>query len=521
MRQKHLRILRIIISVFFLVFMSALFVDYREFIPVSYAKWVLYPQLIPSVISFITLPAALATGFLLILILTFLFGRVYCSAICPLGALQDVYAFLSKKFRIIKRYKFKKALDYLRYPFLGLTVVFLLFGSMLVLNLLDPYSSFGRIFSDLARPGVVTVNNLLAAQLEKMEVYFLFRVDMGLFTWQTIFIPIFTAVLIIWLSVYFGRLYCNTVCPVGTTLGLLSRLSLFRIKMDRLSCTRCGKCAFVCKSNCIDIKNFKVDFSRCVACYNCITACEYNAIKYEPAYARKPVNAELSADRSKRNFIGKSLLLGMALTGLKQKSTAQDHDNLPPGDIPNNRQHPVSPPGSVSLKHFTDRCTACHLCVTSCPTGVLQPSFLEYGISGIMQPHMDYSVEYCNYECTICSQVCPTGAIMPLTVDDKKLTQTGVVHLILDKCIVVTDNTACGSCSEHCPTQAVRMVPFQNGLTIPELNETVCIGCGACEYACPVRPYTAIYVEGNPIHQVAEQPQTESLEYREHEDFPF
>ncbi|MBN2480960.1 MAG: 4Fe-4S binding protein [Bacteroidales bacterium] len=520
MKQKHLRIFRIIISLLFLVFIAALFIDYREFIPASWTKWILYPQFVPSAISFITLPAALATGFLVILILTLLFGRVYCSTFCPLGTIQDVFAFFSKKFRIIKRYKFKKALDYLRYPFLGLTLVFLLSGSILILNLLDPYSTFGRIFSDLARPGVVAINNLLAAQMEKMEVYFLFRIDMGLFTWHTVFIPIFTAVLIIWLSVYFGRLYCNTICPVGTTMGLLSRLSLFRIKMDGLSCTKCGKCALVCKSNCIDIKHLKVDFSRCVACYNCIPACEYNAIKYEPAYSRK-TGIAAPADKSKRDFIGKSLLLGMALTGLNRKSTAQNQGTLLPGDIPNVKQHPVSPPGSLSLKHFTDRCTACHLCVTSCPTGVLQPSLLEYGLKGIMQPHMDYAVEYCNYECTICSQVCPTGAIMPLTVEDKKLTQTGVVHLILDKCVVVTDLTACGSCSEHCPTQAVRMVPYQNGLTIPEIHTEICIGCGACEYACPVRPHTAIYVDGNPVHQVAEPPQTESLEFDAHEDFPF
>jgi ferredoxin len=138
-----------------------------------------------------------------------------------------------------------------------------------------------------------------------------------------------------------------------------------------------------------------------------------------------------------------------------------------------------------------------------------------------MQPHMDYAVEYCNYECTICSEVCPTGAIMPLTVEDKKLTQIGKVNLILDKCVVITDDTACGSCSEHCPTQAVTMVPYNDELTIPEIRTDICIGCGACEYACPVRPYTAIFVDGNSIHQVAMTPEVEELDVEIHEDFPF
>jgi ferredoxin len=134
---------------------------------------------------------------------------------------------------------------------------------------------------------------------------------------------------------------------------------------------------------------------------------------------------------------------------------------------------------------------------------------------------MDYSVEYCNFECTKCGEVCPTGAILPLTVEDKKLEQIGQVHLIIEKCIVYTDNTACGSCSEHCPTQAVKMVPYKEALTIPETDSTICIGCGACEFACPVKPHTAIYVDGNKVHQVAQAPRIEQLEIQEQEEFPF
>lgn len=524
MSQKHLRTFRVFVSIVFLLLTAALFVDFREFIPVEWDQYILFPQFVPSLIRFITLPSFVAAGFLLILLLTLLFGRVFCSTFCPLGILQDVFSYLSKKVRIIKRYKFKRPMNYLRYPFLILSAFSLLFGSMLVLNLLDPYSSFGRIFSGMGRPLVVSFNNLLAKQLEKFDIYFLFRLDMGLFTWNTVFVPAITLALIIWLSAWFGRLYCNTLCPVGTSLGLLSRISLFRIKMDAGSCTQCGKCVFSCKSNCIDIKNLAVDFSRCVACYDCIPVCESHSISYKPVFPASPEKHR--TDTSKRDFMGKAMVTGLALAGIRKGSPAQDHTVLLPGDIPNNRQYPVSPPGSVSLEHFNDRCTACHLCVTACPTGVLQPSLMEYGLSGFMQPHMDFTVEYCNYECTICSQVCPTSAIMPMTVEDKKLTQTGQVNLILEKCVVVTDNTACGSCSEHCPTQAVTMIPYENAiydeeLTIPEIRPDYCIGCGACEFACPVRPYPAIFVDGHTVHKVAMAPQIEELDTETFEDFPF
>ncbi len=232
MKQVHLRYYRIFISIVFLVLITFLFVDFREMIPTVWADRILFLQFVPSLIRFISIPALAAVGFIAILILTALFGRVYCSAICPLGIFQDVFSRISKRLHLIKRYKYKKPMDYLRYPLLGLAVVFVLFGSLFVLNLLDPYSSFGRIFSDMVRPGLIVVNNWIAGLLEKFNIYSLARENLGLFTWKSVFIPATTLALIIWLSLYFGRLYCNSVCPVGTLLGLLSRISFFKIRMD-------------------------------------------------------------------------------------------------------------------------------------------------------------------------------------------------------------------------------------------------------------------------------------------------
>ena len=111
-------------------------------------------------------------------------------------------------------------------------------------------------------------------------MYFLSRQNLALITWRTVFIPGLMLVLIVWMSLYFGRLYCNTICPVGTLLGLLSRISMFKIRMDADTCTKCGKCSFACKSSCINVKTLEVDFSRCVACYDCISVCPENSIRY-------------------------------------------------------------------------------------------------------------------------------------------------------------------------------------------------------------------------------------------------
>jgi ferredoxin-type protein NapF len=519
MRQKDLKISRVIISIIFLLFVAALFVDFRELIPTVWADWILFPQFVPSLVRFVTIPALAATGFFVILILTALFGRVYCSAICPLGILQDVVAWISKNLGLIKRYKFKKALNYLRYPVLVITVITLISGSLFLVNLLDPYSSFGRIFSDIIRPGIIAGNNGLAGLLERFDHYGLYRLNLELITWRTVLIPAITLALVVWLSLFFGRLYCNTICPVGTVLGLLSRVSLFRISMNADTCTRCGKCSFACKSNCINVKTLQVDTSRCVACYNCISVCPEKSIQYARPFNRSGNRAV--TDTSKREFIGKTVLYVTALAGFSRTVLGQEEKERPAGKIPNKKNYPVSPPGSVSLVHFKDRCTACHLCVSVCPTHVLQPSFLEYGLLGMSQPHMNYSVEYCNFECTKCGEVCPTGAILPLTVEDKKLEQTGKVNFIKEKCIVFTDNTSCGACSEHCPTQAVKMVPYKGNLTIPETDTEICIGCGACEFACPVKPHTSIFVDGNAVHQVAKAPKIEELKVEEQEEFPF
>ena len=217
------------------------------------------------------------------------------------------------------------------------------------------------------------------------------------------------------------------------------------------------------------------------------------------------------------------------MMGCKEETTRQQKRVLQsrPTTIPEKRTYPVSPPGSVSIAHFTSLCTACHLCVSTCPSRVLVPSFLAYGFQGMMQPQQDFQTSHCNFDCTVCAQVCPSGAILPLAKERKNRTQVGAAKFIKGNCVVFTDNTNCGACSEHCPTKAVHMVPYlsqsEKKLVIPEVNATVCIGCGGCEHACPTIPYKAIYVDGNPVHKLAEKPVVTPLMQQPDtgEDFPF
>ncbi|MCL3781521.1 4Fe-4S dicluster domain-containing protein [Prolixibacteraceae bacterium JC049] len=185
------------------------------------------------------------------------------------------------------------------------------------------------------------------------------------------------------------------------------------------------------------------------------------------------------------------------------------------------RQVAIIPPGGQSKEHFLQKCTACYACVSACPSKVLRPSTLEHGWSGIFMPHLTNKDGYCNFECVKCSEVCPNGALLPLKVEEKKELQLGIAKFVRERCVVITDKTECGACSEHCPVKAVNMV-VEDGLRVPIVEEAICVGCGACEYACPVLPLKAIYIEGHDAHQVALKPKVEKLpEVNIEEDFPF
>lgn len=523
MTSALLRKVRIIFASVLLLSVTLVFIDFRHLIPEKWIAAILYLQFTPSVLKFFNLPSLLASGFVVVLALTVFTGRSYCSFLCPLGIFQDIVSRIGGRVsRKNRRFGYTVPYTILRYSILASVLVLMLAGSLFLITLLDPYSIFGRFMTYLVKPVVVQLNNLLAAGLSSIDVYTIYKVQLKSIWIGIYLIPVGFLVLVGWLSFKRGRLYCNTVCPVGTFLGLISKVSLFRIGINSNSCTRCGRCAAVCKSSCIDFLNETVDVSRCITCFNCIDSCSDKAISFSlVAPGKRHVEADEKIDRGKRQFIVNSLVLTASFAGVANGQDVPVPVPKKASTIPENRNSPVCPPGGLSISHFNDFCTACSLCVSACPTSVLQPSFREYGITGIMQPRMNYHKGFCNYECTVCIDVCPSGAIMPLLLPAKKLTQLGKAKFIRDNCIVQTEKTDCGACSEHCPSKAVKMIPFEANLVIPEVEEDICIGCGACEYACPTKPYKAIFVDGNQIHAVAKKPKEEASQGKALEEFPF
>ncbi|MCW8850029.1 MAG: 4Fe-4S binding protein [Melioribacteraceae bacterium] len=519
MDLRFLKKARVIISIIFILTISLLYFDLSFSIQSAFADYPLFLQFIPSFLSFLSAATITASGFIFVIILTLLFGRVYCSTICPLGILQDIITFIRKKIKHVNYYK-TEAFTKTRNSILIISVISFLLGSSIALNLLDPFSNFGRILTNLFRPIAVILNNGLTTVLELFNIYAIGPME---FTGVTIFPFLFSLALfftILWLSYYYGRLYCNSICPVGTLLGLISKVSFFRIGIIESNCIECGDCETVCKSNCIQSESKSIDFSRCVGCFNCFDVCPSIGISYKPRYE---LTKSQERDPSKRNFFKN---VGIFLLGTQVVLKAQEKiiEVYKENTTPVIRNSAVSPPGSISIENFTDHCTACHLCVSSCPTQVLQPSFLEYGILGIMQPRMDYITGYCNYDCTICTDVCPSGAIQTISSESKKLIQLGKAIFIKENCVVYTQKTDCGACAEHCPTKAVRMeLDTEVKIKAPIIDEKICVGCGACEYACPTKPYKAIYVEANTVHQIAQKPKEEKIEevIDLKEEFPF
>ena len=518
MSLAALKKVRVALSLLFFVFTALVFLDFRSIMSSGVVRVILFLQFTPSLVSLFALTTVAATGCIAVLLLSLLFGRVYCSTICPLGTLQDIVSFISRKLRTKRYHEQLEPHAAIHFAFLIVATLPLAVGSIFAVNLLDPFSNFGRITHSIFRPMIILANNALSAVLELFKNYTLYPVELAGVTLISVVLPLLFLILIVWMSFQHGRLYCNSICPVGALLRLVSQHSMFRIAIDPDHCKSCQLCQRVCKAGCIDRNKKTIDFARCVDCFNCFAACPSGGLTFVPFFNTARPNGS-AIDRGRRSFLLSTPLLfvGQRIASDTSKVVVPQKQST----IPEQRHHPVTPPGSLNFRHFTEACTACHVCISSCPSHVLQPSFLQYGLAGLLQPVLEFSSGYCNFECTVCSEVCPSGALKKMAVDEKKVSQAGKVVFIKENCVVYTEETDCGACTEHCPTKAVTMVPYKNS-RLPEVKQEFCIGCGACEHACPTRPYRAIYVDGNPVHGIAKKKEPEKKqEVNLKDDFPF
>ena len=473
-----LKKIRVALAVVFWLGITLLFLDFTGALH-GWLGWMAKLQFLPAVLA---VNIAVIIGLVL---LTLVFGRVYCSVICPLGVFQDGVAHLNvarkRKKKNRKPYSYSPELKWLRYGVWVLFVIALIAGVQALVALLAPYSAWGRIVQNLFQPVYIWINNLFASLAERANSYTFYDKEVWLRSLPTFIVAIVTLVAVVILAWKNGRTYCNTICPVGTTLSFFSRFAMFRPVIDADKCKNCKMCEHNCKAACINIAEHKIDYSRCVDCFNCIEDCKFGALKYrfawgqkkaeedtsssaslrDPIRANAPEEVPSSADAGRRAFIaGAALAVGAATLKAQEKKVDGGFATILDKEVPE-RDVPLTPPGSKSVKDFYRRCTACQLCVAECPNNVLRPST---DFKHFMQPEMSYERGYCRPECS----------------------EKGV---------------ECGNCARHCPAGAIMLVKDEEtGYRRPVVNEEKCIGCGACENLCPARPISAITVNGRHNH---------------------
>lgn len=516
---KILKRTRVVVSLLFLLSITLNFLFFANRGTQFFAIFMQF-QFVPSLLGAITGSALIL---IILLVLTLLFGRVYCSTLCPLGTLQDIVTRIADLFKSKKnrRYKFGKPYNWLRYSILSTVGAFFIFGSTLPLAYLDPYSNYGRISNEILSRAEQLIHNGFSLIMPD-SVFF--RSYSAFVAGSFIFALLFL-ILVVVLSTFWGRLYCNTICPVGSLLGLISKFSVFKPTVND-NCNKCTLCFQKCKSQCIDAGNMKIDETRCVSCLNCMQSCKKGSISYKFSWKtkhapdkkqgsdKKQISDNKIESRQRRQALIAFGLLGTAL--------AARAVNFAPIPSAKPKITGIAPPGAKSIEHLKKNCTACHACVAACPNGIIIPAASQYGYDGILLPVLSFKEQFCGYECNICTQVCPNGALLPMSLEEKQLCQIGKAKFKLRECIVFKDRTDCGACDEHCPTKAITMIPYRDyGLFIPKLNRDICIGCGGCEYICPASPVKAIIVSGNEVHEIAQKPTQEIQKKIKVDEFGF
>lgn len=360
-----------------------------------------------------------------IALLTLLLGRVYCSILCPFGIQQDLIALPRRKRKVTE-----PNLLLLRYAVAGIVFGALAAGWAGGLLLLDPYSNFGRIIGAFLSGGFVPLLVIAALALWKR------------------------------------RIFCTALCPVGTVLGLLAKISPFRLHFTS-GCVKCGRCAAACPAGCIDPQRGLLDNERCLRCMNCVGVCSFHGLAFS-----HPEAPEVPVDPSRRAFLlrGGVLIAGLAAGAVLVRTGLSRLAELP-------RRFGILPPGALDAERFAAKCTSCQLCTMNCPAGIIVPA-----PGGTGPVSLDLSRGACRYECNLCGQLCPTGAIRPLPLREKQRTKIAEAKFNPRNCLVFQAEEECGRCASACPVRAITL--RGNGTPRP-VNTELCIGCGACQEVCP------------------------------------
>lgn len=432
--------------------------------------------------------------------LTVVFGRAWCGWLCPLGTLLDVFALRWPRAADRQRREPPDGWRAIKYIVLAVILVAAVLGNLSLL-ILDPLTIVYRTLAVSLWPaldqGVTALMSwlyqspALRGGLDAVDAALrpaVLPLEPAFYRAAWLFLGVFAGIVL--LNAIAQRFWCRYLCPLGGLLGLLSKVGLIRRQVASDRCTGCDACARVCPTGTIQMRKAGAsDPGECTVCLECLKACPRDGARFAPALS---VAAWRDYDPNRRQVLASAGLAALGVGVLKADLSARrDHPHL------------LQPPGARD-NHILDKCIRCGACMRICPTGGLQPALTEAGLAGVWSPVLLPRLGYCDYSCNACGQVCPVQAIPPLSLADKRLAVIGHAYIETDRCLAWSDHTPCIVCEEMCPLprkaiwlETVRARQPDGALIdlqLPHVNRERCIGCGICEYKCPVNGPSAIRV---------------------------